>query len=58
MYLHHVETKREEVKNNNMALYALRRGLQLRNYVADIRTELHENRAREKRERQNKAIEE
>ena len=56
MHLHDVEVKREEIKSNNNALYALRRGLQLRNYVTGIRTDLHETRAAEKRERQNRAI--
>ena len=46
----------DEKRNKGNELYALRRGLQLRTYVANIRTELHESRAREKRERQNKAI--
>ena len=51
MHLQELEDKREAVKQNNNALYALRRGLQLRNYVTGIRTELHESRAAEKREK-------
>ena len=51
MHLQGLEDKRAEERQSTNALYALRRGLQLRNYVTGIRTELHESRAAEKREK-------
>ena len=56
LHLKDVQEKKdaENLRANN--LYALRRGLQLRQYVTTIRTELHEERARKKFERQNEIL--
>jgi len=56
LYLQDLADELEVKRNNQSGLYAFRRGLQLRAYVQSIRTDLHETRAAEKRERQNKFI--
>lgn len=56
MYLQDIQDKKDEESARSNQLYALRRGLQLRHYVHTIRTELHEERARKKFERQNEII--
>jgi hypothetical protein len=54
--LQDIQDKKDEESARNNQLYALRRGLQLRHYVSTIRTELHEERARVKFERQNEIM--
>jgi len=56
LHLKDIQDKKDAESARNNQLYALRRGLQLRHYVASIRTELHEERARKKFERQNEIL--